>query len=68
MEGVEGPAGGAEEELEKILESTLGAVIRMVNAEAAAADEKELLSMASKLGKAVDKVMPADIRKATPQP
>ena len=67
VEGVEGPAGGGEEALEKILESTLDAVMRMVNAEAVAADEKELLNMASKLGKAVDKVMPADMRKAKPQ-
>jgi len=67
VEGVEGPAGGGEEELEKILESTLDAVMRIVNAEAVAADEKELLNMASKLGKAVDKVMPADMRKAKPQ-
>ena len=67
VEGVEGPAGGGDEELENILETTLGGVIKMVNAEAAAADEKELLNMASKLGKAVDKVMPADMRKAKPQ-
>ena len=61
-----GAAGGDEEaqRIDGILEALLCAVGPSTSAKGAAGDEKELLSMASKLGKAVDKVMPPDMGNA----